>query len=159
MSTTFTDDNGREWRIHLTLGKVKEINEMLGHDLLAPFDGKVIDAVTKDIRHFAEVMAMAVKFDDQADPAEQGEALADGLRGEGLDRAIVAFWKELSCFFVGRQRAAFLTLISKGLEVWDALWTNGIRQASMISAETLNSMFAAPLPPQDAPTNPEVSGS
>src|SRR5215469_15470183 len=140
MATIFRDDNDREWRIHLTLGKVKDINDIVGLDLLAPWDGKAIDAVTKDIFQFARIMAMAVAFDDKTDPNQQAEALADGLRGEGLDRAIIAFWRDLSAFFVGRQRAAFNTLIAKALEVWDALWTNGERQASMISIETLSRM-------------------
>ena len=157
--TTFTDDNGREWRIHLTLGKVKEINDLIDLDLLAPWDGKAIDAVTKNIFQFARIMALAVKFDDKADPTEQGEALADGLRGEGLDRAIIAFWRDLSGFFVGQQRTAFVTLISKALEMWDALWTNGTRQALRISAETLNWTSEESPPPPEEPTNPETSGN
>ena len=156
--TPFTDDNGREWRIHLTLGKVKEINDIIGLDLLAPWDGKAIDAVTKDIFQFARIMAMAVKFDDKTDPAEQGEALADGLRSEGLDRAIIAFWRDLSGFFVGQQRTAFVTLLSKALEMWDALWTNGTRQALTISAETLSLTNETPLPLLDEPTSPAPSG-
>ena len=78
---------------------------------------------------------------------------------EGLDRAIIAFWRDLSCFFVGQQRTAFVTLISKALEMWDALWTNGTRQALKISAETLSLMNEAPPPPPNAPTNPEPSGT
>ena len=157
--TPFTDDNQREWRIHLTLGKVKDINEMIGLDLLAPWDGKAIDAVTKDIFQFARIMAIAVKFDDKTDANEQGEALADGLRGEGLDRAIIAFWRDLSGFFVGQQRTAFVTLIAKALEMWDALWTNGIRQALKISAGTLSWTNAEAPPPPDEPTSPEPSGT
>jgi len=159
MATTFNDDNGREWKIRLTLGKVKDINDLIGLDLLAPWDGKAIDAVTKDIFQFARIMATAVVFDDKADPNEQAQALSDGLRGEGLDRAIIAFWKELSCFFVGQQRTAFLTLITKALEMWDALWMNGTKQALTISAETMNWTSAAPLPPQDARTFPETIGN
>ena len=159
MSTPFTDDNGREWRIHLTLGKVKEINDLLGLDLLAPWDGKAIDAVTKDIFQFARIMALAVKFDEKTDPVEQGEALADGLRGEGLDRAIIAFWRDLSGFFVGQQRTAFVTLITKALEMWDALWMNGTRQALTISAETMNWTSGAPPPPPEEPTSPEPTGN
>jgi hypothetical protein len=159
MSTPFLDDNNREWRIHLTLGKVKEINDLLGLDLLAPWDGKAIDAVTKDIFQFARIMAMAVRFDEKADPVEQGEALADGLRGEGLDRAIIAFWRDLSGFFVGQQRTAFVTLISKALEMWDALWTQGTRQALTISAETLSLMSAETPPPPAAPTSPAPTGT
>ena len=49
MATPFKDDNGREWKIHLTLGKVKKINDELGLDLLAPWDGRAIDAVTKNV--------------------------------------------------------------------------------------------------------------
>ena len=159
MSTPFTDDNGREWRIHLTLGKVKEINDLLGLDLLAPWDGKAIDAVTRDIFQFARIMGMAVVFDDKADPAREGEALADGLRGEGLDRAIIAFWRDLAGFFVGQQRTAFVTLITKAMEMWDALWTNGTRQALTISAETMNWTNAESPPPPEEPTSLEPNGT
>ena len=159
MATTFKDDNDREWRIHLTLGKVKEINDIIGLDLLAPWDGKAIDEVTKNIFQFARIMALSVQFDDKANPEEQAQALSDGLRGEGLDRAIIAFWRDLSGFFVGQQRTAFITLITKALEMWDALWLNGTKQALTLSIETLNLTNAAPLPPQDAPTNPETNGT
>jgi len=157
--TPFADDNGREWRIHLTLGKVKEINDIIGLDLLAPWDGKAVDAVTKNIFQFAKIMALAVRFDDKADAAGQGEALADGLRGEGLDRAIIAFWRDLSHFFVGQQRTAFVTLIAKAMEMWDALWTSGTRQALTISAETMNWTNAEPPEPPGAPANTETSGN
>ena len=159
MSTTFNDDNEREWKIHLTLGKVKDINDIIGLDLLAPWDGKAIDAVTKNIFQFARIMAMAVQFDDKADPQEQAQALSDGLRGEGLDRAIIAFWRDLSHFFVGQQRTAFVTLITKALEMWDALWLNGTRQALTISAETMHWMNEPPPQQQSGPTNPETSGT
>jgi len=52
----------------------------------------------------------------------------------------------------------FVTLISKALEMWDALWMNGIRQALKISAETLSWTDVQP-PPPDEPTNPEPSGT
>ena len=159
MATTFTDDNGREWKIHLTLGKVKDINDIVGLDLLAPWDGKAIDAVTKNIFQFARIMALAVQFDDKADPEEQAQALSDGLRGEGLDRGIIAFWRDLSGFFVGQQRTAFVTLITKALEMWDEIWLNGTRQALTISAETMNWTSGESPPPQAAPTNPEPNGA
>ena len=124
MPTTFTDDNGREWKIHLTLGKVKDINDIVGLDLLAPWDGKAIDAVTKNIFQFARIMALAVQFDDKADPEEQAQALSDGLRGEGLDRGIIAFWRDLSTFcskcsfslFTFPQRVCILEPIEGGFK-------------------------------------------
>ena len=45
------------------------------------------------------------------------------------------------------------------LEMWDALWMNGIRQALKISAETLNWTNAEAPPPPDEPTSPEPSGA
>ncbi len=158
MATLFRDDNGREWRIHLTLGKVKKINEEIGLDLLAPWDGRAIDAVTKNVMRFARVLAMAVDFGDD-DGEAAGEALADGLRGEGLDRAFLAFWKELSGFFVGAQRVAFQTLVAKAFEAWEAIWTEGTRRASAISANDMLSTMPTPNVPPASPTNPETIGS
>ena len=156
MATTFKDDNGREWRIHLTLGKVKRINEELGVDLLAPWDGKAIDAFTKDVMRFAQAMALAVDFNGGSGEAD-GEALADGLRGEGLDRAILAFWRDLSGFFVGAQRLAFQTMVAKSVELWDAVWAEGTRKASAISTSDLlltpNTPNEAPAPPTSQATN------
>ena len=158
MATTFKDDNGREWKIRLTLGKVKRINEDLGLDLLAPWDGKAVDALTKDVMRFAKVMALAVDFGPDAG-AEDGEALADGLRGEGLDRAILAFWRDLSGFFAGAQRLAFQAMIAKSTELWDAIWTEGARRASAVSASDMLSTMNTPSGPPGPPTNPETIGS
>ena len=158
MSTPFKDDNNREWRIHLTLGKVKEINDELGLDLLAPWDGRAIDAVTKDVMRFARVLAIAVDFGDE-DDATAGEALADGLRGEGLDRALLAFWKDLSGFFVGAQRVAFQTLVARAFEMWEAIWNEGTRRATAISTSDMLSTMNTPPGPPVPPTSPETTGN
>ena len=158
MATTFRDDAGREWKIHLTLGKVKSINEDVGLDLLAPWDGKAIDALTKDVMRFARAMAIAVDFGPDAD-ATAGEALADGLRGEGLDRAILAFWGDLSNFFVGAQRLAFLAMVAKSTELWDAVWTEGTRKASAVSASDILSTMTTPTDAPEPPMNPVINGN
>ena len=158
MATTFNDDNGRQWKIHLTLGKVKKINDELGLDLLAPWDGRAIDAVTKDVMRFARVLALAVDFGD-GDNVAMGEALADGLRGEGLDRALLAFWKDLSGFFVGAQRVAFQTLVARAFEMWDAIWNEGSRRASEVSVSDMLSTPNTPNEPPAPPTNPPTIGS
>jgi hypothetical protein len=157
MATTFRDDNGREWKIHLTLGKVKRINDDLGLDLLAPWDGKAIDALTRNVMRFARAMALAVDFGPDAG-ADTGEALADGLRGEGLDRAILAFWRDLSHFFVGAQRLAFQAMVAKSVELWDAVWTEGTRKASAISMSDLLSTGNTPSEPPGPPMPPATTG-
>ena len=159
MATPFRDENDREWRIHLTLGKVKQINDLIGLDLLAPWDGQAIDAVTRDMFRFARIMAVAVQFDEKADPEAEGAALADGLRGAGLDRAILAFWKDLSGFFVSGQRTTFQALIAKTYEMWDALWLEGTRKVSNTSVETIKSMLNTNGEAWPAPTNPETTGN
>ena len=158
MATLFQDDNGREWRIRLTLGKVKKINDEIGLDLLAPWDGRAIDAVTKDVMRFARVLSVAVDFGNN-DGEAAGEALADGLRGEGLDRALLAFWKDLSGFFVGAQRIAFQTLVARAFEMWEAIWNEGTRRASAISTSDLLSTLNTPNDPPAPPTNPATSGT
>ena len=158
MPTTFRDDNGREWKIHLTLGKVRKINEEIGLDLLAPWDGKAIDALTKDVMRFARAMALAVDFGVGAGEKD-GEELADGLRGEGLDRAVLAFWRDLSGFFVGAQRLAFQTMVAKSTELWDAIWTEGTRKASAVSMSDMLSTMSTPSDAPALPTNPATSGN
>jgi hypothetical protein len=88
-----------------------------------------------------------------------GEALADGLRGEGLDRAILAFWRDLSGFFVGAQRLAFQAMVAKSAELWDALWTEGTRKASGISTSDLLSTGNTPSAAPETPTSPETNGN
>jgi hypothetical protein len=157
MATTFKDDNQREWKIRLTLGKVKKINDDLGLDLLAPWDGKAVDALTKDVMRFAGVLALAVDFAPDAGEIE-GEALADGLRGEGLDRAILAFWKDLSGFFPGAQRLAFQAMVAKSTELWEAIWTEGARKASAVSTSDILSIPSTPSDAPEPPTNPATIG-
>ena len=155
MAALFKDDNGREWKIRLTLGKVKQIKDEMELDLLAPWDGKAIDAITKDVMRFAQILAIAVDFGED-DTKTAGEALADGLRGEALDRALIEFWKDLSCFFVGAQRLAFQTLIARSLEMWDAIWNEGSKRVSAASVNdmlsTLNMPTEAPAPLTSLPT-------
>ena len=158
MATIFKDDNGREWKIHLTLGKVRQINDDLGLDLLAPWDGKAIDSLTKDVMRFARAMALAVDFGNDAGDGA-GEALADGLRGEGLDRAVLAFWRDLSNFFVGAQRLAFQAMVAKSADLWDAIWTEGARKASAVSMNDMLSTMNMPGVAPEPPTNPADSGS
>ena len=158
MATTFKDDNGREWKIRLTLGKIKKIKDEDGLDLLAPWDGKAVDALTKDVQRFADVMALVVDFGPDAAEAD-GEALADGLRGEGLDRAVLGFWRDLSGFFVGAQRLAFLAMVAKSSELWDAIWTEGTRKASAVSTSDILSTMNTPNEPPAPQTNPATTGS
>jgi hypothetical protein len=117
-----------------------------------------VDALTKDVLRFAQAMALAVYFGLGATEAA-GEALADGLRGEGLDRAILAFWRDLSGFFVGAQRLAFQAMVAKPAELWDALWTEGTRKASAVSMSDILSTESTPSAAPEPPTSPETSGS
>ena len=158
MATKFRDNNDREWRIKLTLEKVKRIKEEFDLDLLAPWDGRVIDELTKDVMRFAEVMAMAVDFSTETD-ADVGEALADGMRGEGLDRAILAFWKDLSDFFPGAQRLALQTLVAKSTEAWDAIWNESAKRASEVSVNDILSITSTQNAPQETLMNPVTNGN
>ena len=91
--------------------------------------------------------------------ATDGEELADGLRGEGLDRAILAFWRDLSHFFVGAQRLAFQTMVAKSVELWDAVWTEGTRKASAVSTSDLLLTMPTPSDAPVSPTNPATNGN
>lgn len=106
MATNFTDNNGREWRMHLTLGSIKEINEKTKLNLLDPWDGKTIDALAADPFRLGEVLATGVAPETE----EEAVALAEGLRGVGLDNAMAALHEELASFFPAGQRRAYLLL-------------------------------------------------
>ena len=92
--------------MHLTLGSIKEINERTNLNLLDPWKGNTVETLAADPFRLSEVFAAAVA------PAteEDAVALAEGLRGAGLDNAMVALHEELASFFPAGQRRAYLLM-------------------------------------------------
>ena len=96
----FTGVSGREWDIHLTLGKLKKIKDDLGIDLLSPWEEDLLLKIGANIFVFANVMAICVPLSDES----EAEVLANDLRGAAFDAAFMALFEELSDFFLAGQR-------------------------------------------------------
>lgn len=120
MGTKFKDRNGQEWTLHLTLGLVKQINDEMGVNLLAPWDGRAIDELVAEPIRLGDILARAISPKDE----KQAEALAEGLRGEGLDNAIAAFCEDLASFFPAGQRAAFAAFMKAARDVQMTAWSD-----------------------------------
>lgn len=110
--TIFKDAHGREWRLDLTIDAVDEINDILNTglpegtariDLLELTDASGVFNVDSfrflfsSPRRMAAILAAAVKWDKGGEA--EGRALADGLRGDAIERAFQAFFDEVSYFF------------------------------------------------------------
>lgn len=108
---TFTDDNGREWFLRLDNNGIDAIRDRFHCDLLAVWDGVAVGRITADPRTFAQVMAIAVKIDTE----EDARALVKGLRGDGMDRALEAFWAEVADFFPSCHRPALNRMIQEAM--------------------------------------------
>ena len=109
----FSGVSGREWDVHLTLGKIRDIKIKCGIDLLEPWDGELLVRLAGNVLVFAEVMAIVIPLSD----AVEAELLANDLRGDSLDAAVSAFLEELSLFFVAGDRSRFLLLYRKIMEL------------------------------------------
>jgi len=131
--TKFRGASGREWDIHLTLGKIKEIKSKHGIDLLAPWDGQVINEITDNILVFAEIMSVSVALSSVA----EAELLADDLRGEALEAAVTAFVEELSDFFLAGKRELLLLMYRKGMEGLQKSLPEIAKRLDSVISETL----------------------
>lgn len=100
---SFTDAQGRKWRLSLTLGAVERAKAELGIDLLNPLDAEEgqPSAVTKIHADPRTLVGLAwILVEDQAGKVSVSpEGFASGLDGEAFKRLTAAVLTEVDLFF------------------------------------------------------------
>ncbi len=101
----FTDSDGRDWHIKLTIGSVKRVKDVLGVDLLAIEDGKppLLTKLAMDVMLLCDVIFILLK--PQADERNiKDVTFGESLGGDVILAAHNAFFDELVLFSQGRHR-------------------------------------------------------
>jgi hypothetical protein len=105
---TFTDSAGRTWLVEVNAWQLKRVRQALGVEL-----GKMsIDQLAKlvtDPEPFVDVLFVLLK--DQAEKLPlTDEEFGRGLGGDGLESAVVAFWRAWADFCPSQTRPLMLRL-------------------------------------------------
>ena len=97
---SFTDSEGREWQVSVTVGSIRRVRDLLGVNLSNYLEGEppLIDRLQRDVVLLGDVLYCLVK--PQAD--ERGvsdEKFGSALSAEAFGIAVIVFWEEFSGFF------------------------------------------------------------
>lgn len=110
--TSFKDAHGRDWRLDLTIDGVDRINDIINADLPADaprfdlleltdaegiFNIDAFRLMFASPRRMVAILAAAVKWGKDGEAEER--ALANGMRGDAIERAFQAFFDEVGYFF------------------------------------------------------------
>jgi hypothetical protein len=100
----FTDKNGKEWTIEISIGSVRRVKAMLGIDLLDISGGNVLESIASDPMRLCDVVYCLCK--PEADAAGVDDyTFGEGLGGDAIESAANALIEDLISFFPSRQRA------------------------------------------------------
>jgi hypothetical protein len=102
---TFTDADGREWKLRLTLGVIEDVRDTLDVDLLQPEDGDppLLTRLGTDERLMAEVICCILADQFEANKVD-AKSIKRAFDGTTLLAAQTAFYDELVLFFQNRGR-------------------------------------------------------
>ncbi len=115
---TFVDEKKNTWDIDLTIGSVKQVQKLLGVNLL-DLDGGDPPLLTRlgtDLVLLVDVIYVLVKEQtDKADMSDVEFGLA--LNGEAISAAQEAFYEELVLFFQGLGRKDLARAVKIQIEI------------------------------------------
>ena len=126
---TFTDSQGREWQIAITVGSIKQVRDLLDVNLAELTDGDppLLTRLEIDIVLLCDVIYALVK--PQAD--ESGvtdEQFGAALGGEAIRAAHDAFWEELADFFRSLSHTDQARAIDKQLQLVAAVTDKAVQK-------------------------------
>lgn len=119
MPRSFTDTQGRDWPIEVTVSTVKRVRTLIDVDLLEVLDGKLIDQLISDPVLLCDVLYAVCK--PTAD--ERGvsdEEFGRGLAGDAIEHATDALLTAIVSFSPSpRDRAALGQVLTKARAAMD----------------------------------------
>lgn len=94
---TFKDTEGREWQIAINVSVIKRVRDLAGIDLLAVFQGEVIDRLISDPILLCDVIYAVCQW--QADQRKiTDEDFGRAMAGDAIEHATAALLDELVSF-------------------------------------------------------------
>lgn len=110
---SFEDLEGREWKLSVTIGSVRQVKETLGVDLLE--FPEVLEKLSGDIYTLCNVLYVLIK--PQADKLNVSDVdFGYALGGDVLEKAVDALLNEMINFFPQRRRDLLMKLKTKSGE-------------------------------------------
>jgi len=138
----FADNRGDKWPVAITLGIVKQVQDLLGVDIGQPLDGTppFLTRFDTDVRFKGEVLCVLCA---EAYESQQMTAVdfAKRLDGPALQRATAAFYEELTDFFQSLGRPDVVAAVEREREVIDKALglvkaqIDGVQMGEMLDAE------------------------
>jgi hypothetical protein len=108
---TFTDFDGRQWSIEVTIPDVARLQKAIGVNLLDLVDvkGELFKRITGDVIFLCDLLYAICK--PQADAANvTDENFGRGLRGDALEKALDALFLAVADFFPKERRRLMMSL-------------------------------------------------
>jgi len=108
----FKDEEGRPWQLKVNVASIKRVRDLTGIDLLEAVEGETMQRLVQNPVDLCNVMFALVK--PQADEKNvTDEKFGEGMAGEAIDRAVVAFLEELTDFFPEPRRSLLKKAVQK----------------------------------------------
>jgi hypothetical protein len=169
----FKDDEGRPWRLALTVASALRVKDMVSVDVTdedgtrrtVPFDlvdaasiSQTFQVLRTQYAKIGEVL-YAILVKQVAEKGLDKESFLEGLRGDALDAGVKALEAELVDFFPPRLRKMIGLLAAKMDEVAGEMLTKAEAGLEAASAETLIAQSGTPSgKPQESSESTPASG-
>lgn len=155
----FKDEEGRPWRVALTIGSVLRVKDMVSVDVVdestgqaskRPFDmadaGQIAQTFQVLRSQFATIgeVLYAVLVKQVEERKLSREEFLDGLRGDSLEAAAKVLEAELVDFFPPRLRRMVALLASKMDQVADEMMTAAEASLAAVTTESLAGQSGMP---------------
>jgi len=109
---SFTDNEGREWHLEVTINDVRRLRRDVGVDLVEVVTGDLAERLRNDVVLLCDVIyALCADQAEKAGVSDEGFGRA--LAGDVIDDATRALLEELADFFPGRRGKALRAMIER----------------------------------------------
>jgi len=109
---SFTDNEGREWHLVVTVNDVRRLRRDVGVDLVEVVTGDLAGRLRSDVVLLCDVIyALCAEQAEQAGVTD--EEFGRALAGDVIDDATRALLEELADFFPGRRGKALRAMIDR----------------------------------------------
>lgn len=109
----FTDINGRDWQLRITVADVRRVRDATGIDIgkILDKDCQPLDDLASDVCKMVDVLYVLCK--PQADKLGMtDEQFGESLAGDCIEHACYALLEAIAYFFPSRQRDLVLTMLA-----------------------------------------------
>ena len=135
----FTDADGREWRVDVTLEEIKQVRADLEIDLLDVGSKELFARLVNDPVLIVDVLYVVLRKEADARSLD-AVGFARGLRGDAVDDASRALLEALVAFFPKRRRAVLQAAVTKTNNWMEATANHAV---TVIESEKMDRLLTA----------------